>query len=205
MWDFSLSILNQSGPLGGRWKAYSIAHPTTPQWSGMVQATSRYRPGKLTLLNPKIGHFWSFLGHFWTKNNADVWDFSRSILNQSGPLGVRWKAYSLAHKTTPQWSGMVQATSRYGPGKLTLLNPKFGHFGRFGAQKNADMWDFSLSILNQSGPLGGRWKAYSIAHPTTPQWSGMVQATSRYGPGKLTLLNPKFGHFGHFGSFLGQK
>ena len=88
------------------------------------------------MLNPKIWRFWSFSGHFGAKNNADRWDFSQSILNQSGPLGGRWKAYSVAHLMTPQWSGMVESTSRYRPGKLTLLNPKHGHFRSFWGQKS---------------------------------------------------------------------
>ena len=133
MWDFSRSILNQSRPLGGRWKAYWVARLTTPQWSGMVQATSRYRWGKLTLLNPKIGHFWSFLGHFWgRREQRDVGLFSKHTQPIPTTRG-RWKAYWVARLTTPQWSGMVQATSRYRWGKLTLLNPKSGHFGHFWA------------------------------------------------------------------------
>ena len=131
MWDSSRSILNQSGPLGGRWKAYWVAHLMTPQRSGMVESTSRYGLGKLTLLNPKFGRFWSFLGHFWAGRNPDMWDFSRSIVNPSRPLGGRWKAYWVARLTTPQWSGMVESTSRYGLGKLTLLNPKIGRFWSF--------------------------------------------------------------------------
>ena len=68
---------------------------------------------------PKKSGFLVIFGPFWAKNNADMWDFSLSILNQSGPLGGRWKAYSVAYLMTPQYFCE--------PKKIAI----FGHFGPF--------------------------------------------------------------------------
>ena len=59
-WEIVLSIVHQSGPLGGRWNPCTKGYKTTPQSPEMVQATSRYDPETLTLLLENLTHSWSF-------------------------------------------------------------------------------------------------------------------------------------------------
>ena len=208
MWEISRSMVHQSGPLRGRWNPCTIGYKTTPQWPEMVQATSRYDPGKLTLLLQNFDPFCLFWGHFWAGFSTDMWEISRSILNRSGPLRGRWNPCTIRYKTTPQWPEMVNATSRYDPGRLTLLLRNFDSFcpfgGHFWAGFSTDMWGISRSILHRSGPLRGRWNPCTVGYKTTPQWPEMVQATSRYVPGKLTLLLQISTHLPILGSFLGR-
>ena len=195
-----LSILHQSGPLGGRWNPCTIGYKTTPRWSEMVQATSRYDPVKLTLRLKKVTHF-SHFGPFWTRFWNRYWEIVLSILHQSGSLGGRWNPCTKGYKTTPQSPEMVQATSRYDPVKLTLLLKKlthFSHFVPFWTRFWNRYWEIVLSMLHQSGPLGGRWNPCTKGYKMTPQSPEMVQATSRYDPGKLTLLLENLTHFWPF-------
>ena len=109
---------------------YFHSAPTGTIMVGNGSGYFEIQAGEDEFAQPKKWHFGHF-GPFWTKSTADMWEIERSILNQSRPLEGRWKAYWVARLTTPQWSGMVQATSRYGWGKLTLLNPKNWHFWSF--------------------------------------------------------------------------
>ena len=88
----------------------------------MVQGTSRYRLGKLISLNPKIGHFWAILDQKYSRHVGDCAKHTEPIPTTRG----RWKAYSIAHPTTPDLSKTVEATSRYGPGKIRWGGPGMG-------------------------------------------------------------------------------
>ena len=62
----------------------------------MVENGSGYfeiQVGEVDFAQPKNWAFFVILGHFWAGGNSEMWDFSRSILNQSRPLGGLWKAY----------------------------------------------------------------------------------------------------------------
>ena len=153
MVDFS----NHTEPIRttrGRWKACSVAHPTTPQWSGMVESTSRHRLGKLTLLNPIFGHFWAVLGPEKRRVLVDFSKHTEPIPTTRGSLESLFGSASNDTTMVGNGSGYFEIQAW----EVDFAQPKnwafWSFLGHFWAKNNPHMWDFSLSKLNQSGPLG---------------------------------------------------
>ena len=145
-----------------------------PQWPEMGLATSRYDPGKLTLLLHMFYPFWPEhayprLPQFWAQRQAPRSTHQPTSVAQDIATRIPCMLF---------WCSLGAASNR---APLPTHSPT--HIQRKIATTKGK------KNLNQSGSSRARWNPSTKGYKTKLQSPEMVQATSRYDPVKVTLLH----------------